>query len=50
LSDSKGRLAEYHHQTRTASCGFFVAPCTSRNEAIAALIAVIEIWAAKDLF
>ena len=42
LSDSKGRLAEYHHQTRTASCGFFVAPCTSRNEAIAALIAVIE--------
>ena len=50
LSDSTGRLAEYHHQTRTASCGFFVAPCTSRNEAIAALIAAVEIWAAKDLF
>ncbi len=47
LSDSAGRLAEYNHQTRTARCGFFVASCTSRDEAIAALIAVVESWVAE---
>lgn len=42
LSDSAGRLAEYHHQARTARCGFFVASCASRDEAITALIAEAE--------
>ena len=41
LSDSEGRLVQYHHESRTARSGIWVAS-SSRDEAIAALIGVIE--------